>query len=262
MPHRVTAFWQLCMPIAWEYIGHWKCNPWHSSILLSGCLIRNCTIAALFWLKGTTAELCGLEEASEVAQNLTLGRVCNTELGLHRHASSHEPSTPSPPAWAPSRCWSQGFSVPQARKLPAHLLCGGPKIQRDCVSAQAPLSVCRIKCGSASSSLEGAPCMKYWQSCWPTGAMLATVQSVLRTPIFQQRSASKRRLLSAHSEQKGFWEGHETLHSFPRSFRLRRAWLIPSWAGVCLSPSGCHGKTESSPFLGLLWDWGQPLSLC
>lgn len=121
MPHRVTAFWQLCMPITWEYIGHRKCNPWHSSVFLSGCLIRNHTIAALFWLRGTTAELCGLEKASEVAQNLTLGRVGNTGLGLCGDVPSHVPSTPSPPARALSWCCRPGLVCAPGKETAAAL---------------------------------------------------------------------------------------------------------------------------------------------
>lgn len=134
--------------------------------------------------------------------------------------------------------------------------CSGwdPKIQRDCVPTRAPLSVC-----------SGVSVQLHQDKAWECHQQLgmstlyevltelltnmsnAAVWFVLRTPIFQQCSASKRRLLSAQSEQKAFSERHGSEQ--PGSFWLRRAWVIPSLAGLCLSPSGCHGKTESSPFL-------------
>lgn len=148
------------MPITWEYIGHWKCNPWHSSIFLSGCLIRNRTTAALFWLKGTTAELCGQEEASEVAQNLTLGRVWNTGLGLCRAVSSQMSSTPSPLACAVSWLWARAFLHPRQGNCLGSCPVWDPKSKGTVCqlehlflsAAMSSFSCIRTKSGNATSS--------------------------------------------------------------------------------------------------------------
>lgn len=54
------------------------------------------------------------------------------------HPTCH-PHLPLRPV-LPHGAAGQGLSAPQARKL--QLLYGGPKIQRDCVPARAPFSVC------------------------------------------------------------------------------------------------------------------------
>lgn len=146
----------------------------------------------------------------------------------------------------------QGFSVPQARKFPGQLLCGRSKVQRDCVPARALLSVC------SNSSVQ-----LHQDKAWECYQQLrrSTLHEVLTELLTSMSDACSCAVCPEDThiptvqclKEKAFicTVRRERLL---RGAWLRRAWLIPSSAGVCLFPSGCHWKMRAAPFWMLLWD--------